>query len=127
MGIIQGRNILIYAGSSGTTPAIAGAKSCTIMEQCDLMEKASASNQNSKEFEAGRTEWEISISHLVMASAEYEGLIKVGTTLQLSVVVNGVRKVGSAICQHAEIGGTAGNLATGSVRLKGSGPLSSNP
>jgi hypothetical protein len=28
-----------------------------------------------------------------------------------------------AICQHADIGGTAGNLATGSLKLKGSGPL----
>ena len=70
MGVIQGRNILIYAGNSGTTPVVAAAKSCTISEQCDLLEKASASNQSSKEFEPGRTEWDISISHLVVANEE---------------------------------------------------------
>ena len=123
MGVIQGRNILIYAGNSGTTPVVAAAKSCTISEQCDMLEKASASNQSSKEFEPGRTEWDISISHLVVANAEYEGMLKVGTKLSLSVVINGVRKTGTAICQHADIGGTAGNLATGSLKLKGSGPL----
>lgn len=123
MGVIQGRNILIYAGNSGTTPVVAAAKSCTISEQCDLLEKASASNQSSKEFEPGRTEWDISISHLVVANSEYEGMLKVGTKLSLSVVINGVRKTGTAICQHADIGGTVGNLATGSLKLKGSGPL----
>lgn len=123
MGVIQGRNILIYAGNSGTTPVVAAAKSCTISEQCDLLEKASASNQSSKEFEPGRTEWDISISHLVVANSEYEGILKVGTKLSLSVVINGVRKTGTAICQHADIGGTTGNLATGSLKLKGTGPL----
>ena len=123
MGVIQGKNILIYAGNSGTTPIVAAAKSCTISEQCDLLEKASASNQSSKEFEPGRTEWDISISHLVVANAEYEGMLKVGTKLSLSVVINGVRKTGMAICQNADIGGTVGNLATGSLKLKGSGPL----
>ena len=87
------------------------------------LEKASASNQSSKEFEPGRTEWDISISHLVVANSEYEGMLKVGTKLSISVVINGVRKTGMAICQHADIGGTAGNLATGSLKLKGSGPL----
>ena len=123
MGVVQGRDIFIYAGASGTSPVVAGAKSCTITMQCDLEEIASATNQNSKEFAAGRTEWEISVSHLVIASAEYEGLIQVGTKLQLSVVVNNVRKTGTAICQHADIGGSVGNIGTGSIRLKGSGPL----
>ncbi len=123
MGVIQGRNILIYAGNSGTTPVVAAAKSCTISEQCDMLEKASASNQSSKEFEPGRTEWDVSISHLVVANSEYEGMLKVGTKLSISVVINGVRKTGMAICQHADIGGTAGNLATGSLKLKGTGPL----
>ena len=97
MGVVLGKNIHIYAGTTGTSPLIAGAKSCTISSKCDLIEKASASNQTSKEFIAGRTEWEIAISHLVMA--------------------------GSAICYSDDIGGTLGNIGTGSIRLKGTGPL----
>ena len=123
MAPIQGRNIYIYAGTSGTTPIIAGAKSCTISHKCDLMETASATNQTSKDFVPGRTEWEISISHLVLSSNEYQGMLKVGTQFSISVVINGVRKTGTAICNQADIGGAVGNIATGSIHLKGSGPL----
>ena len=123
MAVILGRNIFIYAGDSGTTPVIAAAKSCTISEKCDLMEVASAANQTSKQFLAGRTEWEISISHLVVSSNEYQGMLKVGTSFTISVVINGVRKTGTAICNQADIGGAVGNLATGSIHLKGTGPL----
>lgn len=123
MGVVLGRNIYIYAGTSGTTPIIAGAKSCTISSKCDLIEKASATNQTSKEFIAGRTEWEIAISHLVMAGSEFEGMLKNGTTVSLSVVINNVRKTGTAICYSDDIGGAVGNIGTGSIRLKGSGPL----
>ena len=87
------------------------------------MEVASASNQKSKEFIAGRTEWEISISHLVVSSNEYQGMLKVGTSFTISVVINSVRKTGTAICNQADIGGAVGNLATGSIHLKGTGPL----
>ena len=123
MAVVLGKDIRIYAGTSGTTPIIAGAKSCTISERCDLIEKASASNQTSKEFVGGRTEWEINISHLVVVGSEYQGLLKVNTTVSLSVGVNNVRKTGTAICQQADIGGAVGTLATGSVKLKGTGPL----
>ena len=123
MAVVLGKDIRIYAGTSGTTPIIAGAKSCTISERCDLIEKASASNQTSKEFVGGRTEWEINISHLVVVGSEYQGLLKVNTTVSLSVVVNNVRKTGTAICQQADIGGAVGTLGTGSVKLKGTGPL----
>lgn len=123
MAVVLGKDIRIYAGTSGTAPIIAGAKSCTISEKCDLIEKASASNQTSKEYIVGRTEWEISISHLVISSNEYQGMLKVGTLFNISVVINNVRKTGTAICNQADIGGAVGNLATGSVHLKGTGPL----
>ena len=123
MAVVLGKDIRIYAGTSGTAPIIAGAKSCTSSEKCDLIEKASASNQTSKEYIVGRTEWEISISHLVISSNEYQGMLKVGTLFNISVVINNVRKTGTAICNQADIGGAVGNLATGSVHLKGTGPL----
>lgn len=123
MAVVQGRDFFIYQGDSGSTPIVAGARSCTVSMQCDLIEKASATNQTSKEYTPGRTDWEIQLSHLIIANAEFEGMLKVGTVVQLSVVINGVRKVGTAICNYADLGGTIGNLATGSVKFKGSGPL----
>lgn len=123
MAVVLGKDIRIYAGTSGTTPIIAGARSCTISSKTDLIEIASASNPTSKEFIAGRTEWEIAISHLVMAGSEFEGMLKNGTTVSISVVINNVRKTGTAICYSDDIGGTLGNIGTGSIRLKGTGPL----
>ena len=123
MGVVLGKNIFIYAGSTGTSPIIAAAKSCTISSKCDLIEKASATQGTSKEFVAGRDEWDVSLDHLITTSAEFEGLLKVRGTYTLSIVINGVRKIGTAICQQADIRGAVGSLGTGSVKFKGSGAL----
>ena len=129
MGVILGKNIFIYSGNSGTSPIIAAAKSCTISSSCDLIEKASSSQGTSKEFIAGREEWEVSLDHLVVASTtsrpntEFEGILKVRGTYTLSIVINGVRKTGTAICQQADIRGSVGSLGTGSVKFKGTGAL----
>jgi hypothetical protein len=118
-----GKDVQIYAGSSGTSPLIAMAKTCTISKKCGLIEKASATNATSKEFIADREEWEISLGHLVSSSAPFEGLLKVRGTYGISVVIGSTRKTGTAICTQAEITGSVGSLATGSVKFKGTGPL----
>ena len=118
-----GKDVQIYAGSSGTSPLIAMAKTCTISKKCGIIEKASATNATSKEFIADREEWEISLGHLVSSSAPFEGLLKVRGTYGISVVVGTTRKTGTAICTQAEITGSVGSLATGSIKFKGTGPL----
>ena len=123
MAVVLGKNIFIYSGSSGTSPIIAAAKSCSISSKCDLLEKASSTQNTSKEYIAGRDEWDISIDHLVTSGAPFEGLLKVRQTYTISVVIAGVRKYGTAICQQADIQGAVGSLGRGSVRFKGSGPL----
>ena len=120
---VLGKDIQIYAGSSGTSPLIAMAKTCTISKKCGLIEKASATNATSKEFIADREEWEISLGHLVSSSAPFEGLLKVRGTYGISVVIGNTRKTGTAICTQAEITGSVGSLATGSIKFKGTGPL----
>ena len=118
-----GKDVQIYSGSSGTSPLIAMAKTCTISKKCGIIEKASATNATSKEFIADREEWEISLGHLVSSSAPFEGLLKVRGTYGISVVIGTTRKTGTAICTQAEITGSVGSLATGSIKFKGTGPL----
>ena len=118
-----GKDVQIYAGSSGTSPLIAMAKTCTISKKCGIIEKASATNATSKEYIADREEWEISLGHLVSSSAPFEGLLKVRGTYGISVVIGSTRKTGTAICTQAEITGSVGSLATGSIKFKGTGPL----
>lgn len=123
MGVILGKNIFIYSGTSGTTPVIAAAKLCTISSSSDVIEKASSSNAKEREYIPGHTGWEVSINHLVVANKEYQGIIKVGTEFDISVVVGTERKTGHVICMQADISGAVGSIATGSVKLKGSGKL----
>jgi len=118
-----GKDVQIYAGSSGTSPLIAMAKTCTVSKKCGIIEKASATNATSREFIADREEWEISLGHLVSSSAPFEGLLKVRGTYDISVVIGTTRKTGTAICTQAELSGAVGSLATGSVKFKGTGPL----
>ena len=123
MAVVLGKNIFIYSGSSGTTPIIAAARSCSISSNCDMIEKASSSQGTSKEYIAGRDDWSISLDHLVTTGAPFDGLLKVRQTYTISVVIAGVRKYGTAICQQADIQGSVGSLGRGSVKFKGSGPL----
>ena len=123
MGIVHGRNIKIYSGASGSTALIAAAKSCTVSLKGDLIEKSSESQQQYREYIAGRMDWEISISHLVTSSAPFDGILKVNQTYTLRIDIGGTVKQGTAICVQADIQGAVGALATGSVKFKGSGPL----
>ena len=121
--MILGINVFIYSGNSGTTPIIAAAKSCTISRKCDLIEKASSTQATAKEYIAGREEWEVSIDNIVTTGKEYDGLLKVRGTYTISIVINGQRKTGSAICTQADIKGSVRSVATGSVKFKGTGRL----
>lgn len=122
--VVHGEDIRIYSGNSGTSPIVAKAKSCTVIERAEAIEKASPSNPIYREYIAGRREWEISLSHLVSSSSPVEGLLQVGTAYTLRLVIGTATKQGTAICTEAQITGTTSNLGTGSIKFKGSGPLS---
>ena len=123
MSVVLGRNVFIYNGTSGTSPIIAAAKSCTVSMKCDTEEKASSISATDKEFRAGRSEWEISLSHLVVTDAPFDGILKVKGTYTLSVVIGNTRKTGTAICMTANLGAPVDGLAKGNVKFQGSGPL----
>jgi predicted secreted protein len=126
MGVVLGKNVFIYSGQSGTTAVIAGAKSCTITRQCQTKEKASSSNATETERVAGRSSWEVSLNHLLFSdtnTSPFEGILKVGQSVTLSMVIGSRRYYGTAICDHAEISGAVGGLATGQIHFLGSGGL----
>ena len=124
MSVILGRNVFIYSGASGTDPVIAAAKNCTINIKYDLIEKASSSQQNAKEYIYGRYEWDLTVDHLVVSTNEFQGLsLAGGQRLLISVVVNNVRKKGYVLCPQAGLSAPVNGLATGSVTFKGDGPF----
>ena len=123
MGVVLGKDVYIYNGSSGTQAIVAAAKSCKVRMSVDLIEKASATQQSAKEYVTGRTEWGVSLNHLVIAASPFDGIVKVGQTYTLRVVIGNTAMTGQAICTTAEITATVGNLSTGTIEFKGSGAL----
>lgn len=61
--ILQGRNLIITTDGK----VLAGAKSCDVTVQCDMLETASPSTGRWKTFLAGRKEWSLTTNHLVPA------------------------------------------------------------
>lgn len=127
MSVILGKNVYIYDSTVQGAAIVAAAKSCTISKSVDIIEKASTTQGSAKEFTTGRYEWEVSINHLVVSTAPFEGILMVGNTYGLEINIETnigvVKKTGNAICTQADIQGATGNLATGSVKFKGTGLL----
>lgn len=126
MGVILGKNVLVYSGATGTTPVVAAAKNCSINIKYDMIEKASSTQSTAKEFITGRYEWELTVDHLVVSGSEYQGLTLAGQRVLISVVINNVRKKGYVIVPQAGISAPVNGLATGSVTFKGDGEFDIN-
>ncbi len=119
MGIIHGKDIKIL--NSGGTALIAAAKSCTIRRHSDAIETASATDQTSKHYIAGRKEWSIDLQHFVSTDGV---TLEEGTMYNIQVSIgSGVTWAGQALCTDCQIDATVGNLSQGSIKLLGSGPL----
>ena len=124
MSVVLGKNVKIYGGGSSNAPIIAMAKSCTVNRKCELIERAPIlGNGTAKEYVAGREEWEVSLGHLVVDSAPFEGILMVRNTYTIRIEIDGQTKTGTAICTQAELSAPVKSLATGSVKFKGTGPL----
>lgn len=104
---------------------IAGAKSDDIEVRCDTIEVASPSQGQWREFLAGRKDWTINTSYLVLASSDLQNVLAVGTTFTVSFMdrqwLNAL--VGNAILIACKIQATRGNLITGVFQFQGTGEL----
>jgi predicted secreted protein len=119
MAPIHGKDIRIY-NSGGTADLIAGAKSCTIKRQCKAIEVASSNDGDNEYNLPGRKSWSIDMSHLITTNGV---TLQEGNCYDLRVVIGSVTWVGRALCTECDIQGATGNLATGSIKLVGYGPL----
>ena len=121
---ILGNNILIYR--NGT--AIAGTVSNEIQSGAELIEISSPTSGQWKEYIAGRKNWSINVSYLVLAYNGVRDLLNVGTTYTLkfrgrnSSDATGVQ--GTAILKSCKITATKGNIVQGSFHFTGTGTLS---
>ena len=119
--MIKGRNIMVYLG----TTLIAGLRSNDLQGDCDLIEKASPSSGQWREYEPGCKTWSVQTGFLVPAVANIKSLLTIGTTYTLVVKDRsaGTLLQGTAICKSAKFGANIENLCTGTFAFQGTGPL----
>ena len=124
---MTGKDILLVLSQGGTAIASTAIKSQDVKTKADTIERASSSQQRWKEFVAGRKEWEVTASYLVLTSAKILDLLKVGQTFSVTVKKNGDNTntvSGTAILTSVRQTAAVGNLAQGSFSFIGTGALS---
>ena len=122
---MTGKDIIIILTQGGTALASTRVRSQDIQTQADVIEKASSTQQDWKEYIAGRKEWAVNVSYLVMTAAKVRDLLLVGQTFGVIVrdAANTYSVSGTAIMTTVKNVSTVGNLAQGSFSLKGTGAL----
>ena len=118
---INGNNILIYINGA----AVAGTKSNEVQSNRELIEIASPTSGEWREFIAGRKDWGFTVSWLVSSHSDIQQLLLSAGVVTVRIVGRGqsLGLTGRAIVQSCKMTFTRGNLAQGSLQLKGSGPL----
>lgn len=125
---VLGNNIFIATNDStlspGTSQIIAGTRTNEINTECGAIEVASATQQDWQEFIAGRKSWSLSVGWLLLANADVQKILKVGTMVTIYVKTGSTQLLtGKALITQARLTLGQGNLANGSFALKGSGAL----
>lgn len=125
---MNGNNIIVYTYSGSSWVAVASTKNDELQAQCDLIEKASATQQEWKEYEKGRKEWGLNVNWLVSAVADIRKVLTVGSLVKIHVgsrsgysASTGV--TGFAYVQNCKVNNPNIGLCTGSFVFKGNGPL----
>lgn len=120
---MNGNNIIIKL--NGT--AIAATKSNEWETQCETIEVSSPTQGAWRDYIAGRKEWSVTTGFLVLAEADIQKCLNIGTTYTLTFCDNNgsgtARLRGTAILQTCKITATRGNICNGSFKFTGCGAL----
>ena len=118
---INGNNILIYVNGA----VVAGTRSNEVQTNRELIEIASPTSGEWRQFIAGRNDWGFTISWLVSSHTDIQQLLLNAGVVTVRILGRGqsLGLTGKAIVQSCKMTFTRGNLAQGSLQLKGSGPL----
>ena len=124
MAHIEGRNLIVALGGV----AIAGAKSCDIETNCDMLEVSSPSSGEYRTYRPGRKVWRVTVNRIIPTDSTAVLSVKnIGTSYTLKAYVSGnpsVDKIeGTAILMTAKTTATQGNLVQGSWVFQGSGDI----
>lgn len=119
--MINGNDILIYKDGV----AIAATRSNEAQTNCEMIEKASPTTGQWREFIAGRKDWSVNASFLASAVSNIQGLLTAGTPCVISFRdrSGNILLSGNAVCQQATYSAIRGNIANGTFIFVGNGEL----
>lgn len=125
---VLGNNIFISVSEDGVARIIAGTRTNEIKTTTDTIPISSIYGGKWKENLSGRSGWSISTGFLVLENEEVKNLLKVGRTIQVSVVSRDgdnvtVEAAGNAIITEMNMSFGVGKLAQGNCAFLGTGPL----
>ena len=121
MAAINGNNILIYVDGA----VVAGTRSNEVQTNRELIEIASPTSGEWRQFIEGRKDWGFTITWLVSSHTDIQQLLLAAGMVTVRIVGRGesLGLTGTAIVQTCRMTFTRGNLAQGVLQIKGSGPL----
>ena len=82
---MTGKDLIVIISQNGTALASTCIRSQEIQTSADTIEKASATQQNWKEYVAGRTAWSMNVSYLVLSASKVADLLMVGQTFDITM------------------------------------------
>lgn len=126
---MKGQDIIIYTSSDNGTSwtAVAKTRSDELQAECEMMNKASATQQEWNEVVPGRKSWQINSNWLVSAVADVRKVLQVGTRVKIRMggktYSSAAGVEGYAYVRTCVVNTSFGNLATGSFTFVGDGAL----
>ena len=123
---MTGKDIIVILSQNNVAMASTCIKSQDIKVDADMMEKASQTQHEWKEYAAGRKGWQLSINYLVLTSTKILDLLLAGGTFTVTMRESGTQTggvTGTALLRSVGQVFTVGSLAQGNFSLLGSGPL----
>jgi len=125
---MNGNDIIVYTYQGSSWIPVASTRSDELQTECEMLKKASESQQEWDEYEAGRKGWSLNTSWLVSAVADIRKVLTIGTKVKIHVgsrngysATTGV--TGFAFVKTCKVTATRGSLAQGSFSFQGTGPL----
>ena len=125
--VFKGNDLLISLDGV----AIAGAKSCDIETDCELISVSSPKSGKYRTYKVGRKTWQVRVNFLVPDDESVcLRLLKIGNEYDLAAYVRQNANVdkleGNAILQHATMSGSTGGLLSGSWIFVGNDDIAMN-
>ena len=122
---MTGKDIIVILSQNGTPMASTRIKSDDIQTRADTIEKASSTQQDWKEYIAGRKEWTLTTNYLVLAAAKLTDVLLVGQSFDITVrhISENVALTGQALLTDCKQTHTVNSLCQGSFTFRGNGPL----